>query len=223
MISRKAIISVLVLCLMFCLCLLCLTWTSLWVHVTQIPVLLCCLSLKGGWGEGKYQRLWGIESTPVIESTLVMDSLRHFAVVGVTYTLSFSILRFSPSQAFQIHPSHVLGAPFYHAPSLWQQTFFYPLLSPSSPQAFPSLPVITASSIFESIGFINIFSEKMPFSLISQVRWKLICQSSLIYCAQQLVFNYGKAPVVRWRAQTEAFPFPAPSMAKLYSPSWLFF
>lgn len=33
MISRKAIISVLVLCLMFCLCLPCLPWTSLWVCV----------------------------------------------------------------------------------------------------------------------------------------------------------------------------------------------
>lgn len=113
--------------------------------------------------------------------------------------------------------------PFITLPHCDNRLFFYPLLSPSSPQAFPSLPIITASSVFESIGFINIFSEKMPFSLISQVRWKLICQSSLIYCAQQLVFNYGKAPVVRWRAQTEAFPFPAPSMAKLYSPSWLFF
>lgn len=118
--------------------------------------------------------------------------------------------------SFALHICWVLL--FVTLPHCDNRLFFYPLLSPSSPLSFAFLPVITASSIFESIGFINIFSEKMPFSLISQVLWKLICQSLLIYCAQQLVFNYSKAPVI-WRGQTEAVLFPAPSMAVLYPPS----
>ena len=226
-VSRKAIISALVIGLKLCLCLLCLPWTSLWVYVTpgSYPPLLLIfrrwlrsrnvLKTMRDWisisGEGLVPHIpWFPQAAPA-KAALDIHCLGHFIDCFSWSYLHPACISFTPHplvQAFPALPFTSAGCSFLSEsfPSFDNRlSCFYPVVSPSSLLPFPSLPR-AANGCPGVVGFINFFSEKIPFSLISLVFWELVCSFSLIRCAQQLQFDCGKALVFVWRRQDRSNP-----------------
>lgn len=143
MMSRKAIISALVLGLMLCLCLLCLPWASLWACVTPdsyppplfifrkwlrnrniLKITRDCISISG---EGVVPHIPLLTQAAPAKAALVIDCLGHFRDCFSWSYLHSPFTSFTPhppTHAFELHPSRLLGAPFCQTlPSVLKRDF----------------------------------------------------------------------------------------------------